>query len=80
MSFLTPLFLLGGLAIVGPILYHLVRRTTREKQRFSSLMFLLPSPPRLSNRKRLEHWLLLLLRCAALSAHGPCQPHCKEMP
>ena len=37
MSFLTPLFLLGGLAIVGPILYHLVRRTTKEKQRFSSL-------------------------------------------
>ncbi|MBL9211293.1 MAG: BatA domain-containing protein [Opitutaceae bacterium] len=82
MSFLTPLFLLGGLAIVGPILYHLVRRTTREKQRFSSLMFLLPSPPRLSNRKRLEHWLLLLLRCAALAllALGFARPFLRQAP
>ena len=82
MSFLTPLFLLGGLAIVAPILYHLVRRTTREKQLFSSLMFLMPSPPRLSNRKRLEHWLLLLLRCAALAllALGFARPFLRQAP
>lgn len=82
MSFLTPLFLLGGLAIVAPILYHLVRRTTREKQVFSSLMFLLPSPPRLSNRKRIEHWLLLLLRCAALAllAFGFSRPFLRQSP
>lgn len=82
MSFLTPLFLLGGLAIVGPILYHLVRRTTREKQVFSSLMFLMPSPPRLSNRKRIEHWLLLLLRCAALAllAFGFSRPFLRQAP
>ena len=67
MNFLAPLFLLGGLAIAGPIIYHLVRRTTRDKTLFSSLMFLLPSPPRLSKRHRLEHILLLILRCAALA-------------
>lgn len=82
MNFLTPLFLLGGLAIAGPIIYHLVRRTTREKTPFSSLMFLLPSPPRLSKRHRLEHILLLLLRCAALAllALGFARPFLKQAP
>ncbi len=82
MNFLTPLFLLGGLAIAGPILYHLVRRTTRDKTVFSSLMFLLPSPPRLSKRHRLEHILLLLLRCAALAllALGFARPFLKQAP
>lgn len=82
MSFLTPLFLLGGLAIAGPIVYHLVRRTTRERTIFSSLMFLLPSPPRLSKRHRLEHILLLLLRCAALAllALGFARPFIRQTP
>lgn len=35
MSFLAPFFLLGGLALAAPILYHLVRRTTRERFTFS---------------------------------------------
>lgn len=66
MSFLAPLFLLGALAVGLPVVFHLIRRTTRERNVFSSLMFLLPSPPRLTRRSRLEHLLLLLLRCAAL--------------
>src|SRR3954470_23823071 len=82
MSFLAPLFLIGGLAIAGPIIYHLVRRTTREKTRFSSLMFLLPSPPRLSKRHRLEHILLLILRCLALGllALGFARPFLRQSP
>lgn len=67
MSFLAPLFLAGVLAIGLPIVFHLIRRTTRERELFSSLMFLLPSPPRLTQRSRLEHLLLLLLRCAAVA-------------
>ncbi len=66
MSFLAPLFLLGGLAIALPVLFHLVRKTTRERTRFSSLIFLRPEPPRLTRRNRLEHLLLLLLRCAVI--------------
>ena len=66
MSFLAPLFLLGGAAIAAPILFHLIRRTSKEKQPFSSLMFLQPSPPRVTKRSRLENLLLLLLRCAVL--------------
>lgn len=63
MSFLAPLFLLGALAVSLPIVFHLIRRTSREKTPFSSLMFLMPSPPRITRRSRLEHILLLLLRC-----------------
>ncbi|MSU22828.1 MAG: VWA domain-containing protein [Opitutus sp.] len=82
MNFLAPLFLLGGLAVALPVIYHLVRRTTRERATFSSLMFLRPTPPRLSQRSRLEHLLLLLLRCLALGllALGFSRPFFKETP
>ena len=66
MSLLAPIFLLGALAVALPVLFHLIRRSTREKTPFSSLMFLMPSPPRLTRRSRLEHLLLLLLRCLVL--------------
>jgi len=66
MSFLAPLFLVGALAVALPVVFHLIRRTTRDRTVFSSLMFLSPTPPRLTRRSRLEHLLLLLLRCAVL--------------
>ncbi|MBM3881303.1 MAG: VWA domain-containing protein [Verrucomicrobia bacterium] len=66
MSFLAPLFLLGALGVVLPIVFHLVRRSSRQKTTFSSLMFLSPSPPRITRRTRLEQLLLLLLRCLVL--------------
>ncbi|HWD92797.1 MAG TPA: BatA domain-containing protein [Verrucomicrobiae bacterium] len=66
MNFLTPWFLLGGLAVAGPILFHLIRRAARDRVPFSSLMFLRPTPPRLTRRSKLEHLWLLLLRCLAL--------------
>ena len=76
MSFLAPLFLLGGLAVALPIVFHLVRRSSREKMVFSSLMFLKPTPPRMTRRNRLEHVFLLLLRCLAicLLAFGFARP------
>jgi hypothetical protein len=82
MNFLAPLFLVGGLAIAAPILFHLVRKATRDRTRFSSLMFLQPSPPRLSRRHRLEHLLLLLLRCLALAllALGFARPFLRQSP
>jgi hypothetical protein len=66
MNFLTPLFLAGALAVALPLVFHLIRRTTKERTVFSSLMFLKPTPPRLTRRSKLEHILLLLLRCAAI--------------
>jgi len=66
MSFLAPLFLLGALAVGLPVVFHLIRRTSREKTVFSSLMFLMPTPPRVTRRSRLENIFLLLLRCLVL--------------
>lgn len=66
MSLLAPLYVLGLAAISLPILFHLIRRTPRGRQTFSSLMFLTASPPRLTRRSRIENWLLLLLRASAL--------------
>jgi hypothetical protein len=67
MSFLTPLYIAGALAITLPVLFHLIRRTPRGEIPFSSLMFLSPSPPRITRRSRIEHWLLLALRGLALT-------------
>src|SRR5437762_4159456 len=80
MSLLAPLFLFGALAVSLPIIFHLIRRTTREKVPFSSLMFLLPTPPRLTRRSRLEHILLLVLRCLVLCllAFGFARPFIKK--
>ncbi len=66
MSFLAPLYLLGGLGIIAPILWHLVRRRPKTQMPFSSLMFLQPSPPKIARRSRLENLPLLLLRVLAL--------------
>ncbi|MCA9223417.1 MAG: VWA domain-containing protein [Planctomycetales bacterium] len=67
MSVLVPLYLAGLGALSLPVLFHLIRRTPRGHQPFSTLLFLSPSPPRLTRRSRLDHWLLLLLRAAALA-------------
>ncbi len=67
MSFLAPLFLFGAFAVAAPVLFHLIRRSPQGRMPFSSLMFLSPSPPRLTRRSKLDHLLLLLLRAAAFS-------------
>lgn len=66
MSLLTPLYALGLLAVSLPVLFHLIRRMPKGEFQFSSLMFLSPSPPRLTRRSRIEHLLLLLLRALAI--------------
>ena len=66
MSFLTPLYVLGLAAVIAPLVFHLIRRSPRGEVPFSSLMFLTPTPPRLTRRSRLDNLLLLLLRAAAL--------------
>ena len=66
MSFLAPLYFLGALAVIGPIVFHLIRRQPRGEMQFSSLMFLEKTPPKLTRRSRLENLPLLLLRCLAI--------------
>src|SRR5436190_12186311 len=67
MGVLAPLYLAGLAALSLPLILHLIRRTPRGRREFSSLMFLMPSPPRLTRRSRLDQILLLLLRLAALA-------------
>lgn len=66
MSLLAPLYFFGAFAIGLPILFHLIRRRPKGEVEFSSLMFLRPTPPRLTRRSRLDNWPLLLLRALAL--------------
>ena len=66
MAFLTPWYLLAGLAVGLPIFFHLIRQTPKGRQVFSSLMFLEPSPPKVTQRSRVEDWLLLILRALAV--------------
>jgi len=63
MSFLYPLLLAGVAAVVVPIMLHMIRRHTRHRVTFSSLMFLRTTMPRFKSRSRLEHIPLLILRC-----------------
>ncbi|UCG58476.1 MAG: BatA and WFA domain-containing protein [Phycisphaerales bacterium] len=63
MNFLYPLFLAGIAAIGVPIVLHMIRRHTRKRVTFSSLMFLHTTMPRFKNRSRLENLPLLILRC-----------------
>jgi hypothetical protein len=63
MSLLSPWFLAGLFLIAAPIVAHLIRRATRDQITFSALRFLSPSTPRLDRRSRIQHPLLLLLRC-----------------
>jgi hypothetical protein len=67
MSFLTPLFLvaLAGLAI--PIVLHLIQKERKNVVQFPSLMFLRRIPYQSVQRRRIRHWLLLLMRLAALA-------------
>ncbi len=67
MGILVPLYLAGLTALSLPLIFHLVRRTPRGRQEFSSLMFLSPTVPRLTRRSRLDQIVLLLLRLAALA-------------
>jgi len=74
MGFLAPLYIAGLIGIALPIIFHLIRRTPEGRQPFSSLMFLQPSPPRLTKRSRLTNILLLILRACALAL--PTRPGC----
>jgi hypothetical protein len=66
MSFLYPLFLLGGLAIAVPIVLHLLRRDVAPEVPFSAVRLLKKSPVERSRRRRLRDLLLLAARVTAL--------------
>ena len=66
MSFLAPLFLLGGLLVAIPVVLHLTRRR-REPVLFPSFLLLqMTSATARFKRRRFRNIPLLILRCLAL--------------
>lgn len=66
LSFLSPLYLLGALAVAVPILLHLFRRRTELVVDFPAVRLLSKSPVEHRRRRRLRELVLLALRVAAL--------------
>src|SRR5256712_1889885 len=66
MGFLTPLFLVGLSALAIPVLIHLIQRERKRVVQFPSLMFVQRIPYQSVRRRRIRHWALLVMRCAAL--------------
>jgi hypothetical protein len=66
MSFLTPLFLAASAFIAIPVFVHLIQRERKRVVLFPSLMFVQRIPYQSVRRRRIRHWALLLMRCAAI--------------
>ncbi len=66
LSFLSPIYLLGALAIAVPIALHLFRRRTETVVDFPAVRLLTRSPVEQRRRRRLRELVLLALRVSAL--------------
>ena len=66
MTFLTPAFLLGALAVAVPIVLHFLRRERLPRVPFSDVRLLRHARVEQTRRQRLRELLLLALRVAAL--------------
>src|SRR5215218_1942887 len=67
MTFLFPLFLVAMAGLAVPVLLHLIQRERKQVVQFPSLMFLRRIPYQSVRRRRIRHWLLLMMRLAALA-------------
>ena len=65
-SFLNPGLLIGSLLVAAPILIHLLNRRRFRIVDWAAMEFLLEADLRNRRRIRLEHLILLLLRCALI--------------
>ncbi|GMV94545.1 MAG: hypothetical protein AMXMBFR82_43230 [Candidatus Hydrogenedentota bacterium] len=64
MTFLQAIFLLGTLAVAGPIAAHLLARPRFRKVPFTMLRFLRTGEIETQSRRRIRNLLVLLIRCA----------------
>ncbi|MCG3181643.1 MAG: hypothetical protein BIFFINMI_04041 [Phycisphaerae bacterium] len=64
---LAPLLLLGMLAAAIPVLLHLLAKVRAPQVYFPTLRFLRVAMEKTARRRRVQHWLLLLLRMVALA-------------
>jgi hypothetical protein len=65
-SAVNPWLLAGGAATLAPILIHLLSRRRFREVDWAAMQFLLQAERRNRRRIRMEHLLLLLLRCLAV--------------
>ncbi len=66
LSFAEPLLLLGIAAAALPFLLHLLSSVRAKEVTFPTLRFLQLSMEKTARRRRVQHWLLLLLRALVL--------------
>ena len=66
MSFVEWIFLLGGLAVVGPAIAHLLAKPRFRRVPFTMLRFLRSGQIESQSRRKLRDLLILLLRCAII--------------
>jgi len=66
MSFLSPFFLWGLLAVSIPVILHLINLRRPKKVAFSTLAFFKRLEQSTIKRIKLKKWLLLALRCSAI--------------
>ncbi|MCY2929121.1 MAG: BatA domain-containing protein [Planctomycetota bacterium] len=67
LGFVTPWLLAGLAAAAIPFVIHLLASVRAKEVRFPTLRFLRMSMEKTARRRRIQHWLLLLLRAAALA-------------
>ena len=67
MSFLQWTFLLGALAVAGPVLAHLLSKPRFRRVPFTMLRFLRSGQRESQSRRKLRDLLVLLLRCAIIT-------------
>ena len=63
MQFLSPIYLFGVLAVIAPILIHLIRRRKFTVVQWAAHRFLVSVTKKLQKRKKIDDLILLLLRC-----------------
>ena len=67
LDFVTPLLLVGLSAAAIPFVLHLLSSVRAEEMYFPTLRFLRMSMEKTARRRRIQHWLLLLLRSGLLA-------------
>ena len=67
LTFAAPVMFVGLLAAGIPFLLHLISRVRAKEEPFPTLRFLQHSVEKTARRRRVENWLLLLLRSAVLA-------------
>jgi len=65
-SFTEWIFLLGGLAVAGPLIAHLLAKPRYRRLPFTMLRFLRSGQVESRSRRKLRDMLILLLRCAII--------------